>query len=93
METEQDSIRRFLDFAGYHQLFYDKWIKGYHFIFLGSEQYRQSNPYNYEDAYLSDEQLDWLRTKLKEGDRKRPTFIFLHQPLPDTVSGSFCLGK
>lgn len=89
-ETEQMSINRFLSFAGAPGVYYDKWVKGYHFLFLGSEHYRQSNPNNQENAYLSAQQLFWLTTKLNEDrDPHRPTFVFLHQPLPKTVSGSW----
>jgi Icc protein len=91
-ETEQDSINRFLQFTGENKVYYDQFVKGYHFIFLGSEQYRQSDPNNLEDAYLSQDQLDWLKDTLKKGaESDKPIFVFLHQPLPYTVSGtSFC---
>ncbi|MFC4971080.1 metallophosphoesterase family protein [Paenibacillus sp. GCM10023248] len=91
-ETEQASIHRFLQLTGEQQVYYDRNMKGYHFIFLGSEQYRQSNEANLEDAYLSPKQLDWLRTKLKEDvDAAKPVFVFLHQPLPYSVAGThFC---
>ncbi|MBP1965700.1 metallophosphoesterase family protein [Paenibacillus aceris] len=91
-ESEQASIHRFLQLSGEKQVYYDRKIQGYHFIFLGSEQYRQSNEANLEDAYLSQKQLDWLRTKLKEDvDAEKPVFVFLHQPLPYSVAGThFC---
>ncbi|MZQ81302.1 metallophosphoesterase [Paenibacillus sp. 5J-6] len=91
-ESEQASIHRFLQLTGEKQVYYDRSIKGYHFIFLGSEQYRQSNETNLEDAYLSQTQLDWLSAKLKEDvDATKPVFVFLHQPLPYTVAGThFC---
>lgn len=91
-ETEQASIHRFLQLTGEKQVYYDQLIKGYHFIFLGSEQYRQSNETNLEDAYLSQTQLEWLRSKLKEdADADKPVFVFLHQPFPNSVAGThFC---
>ncbi|TJY44622.1 metallophosphoesterase [Cohnella pontilimi] len=91
-ETEQDSINRFLQFAGEKKVYYDQFVKGYHFIFLGSEYYRQSDWNNLEDAYLSEEQLNWLKETLKKGaEDGKPIFVFLHQPIPYTVSGtSFC---
>ncbi|WP_313731609.1 metallophosphoesterase family protein [Cohnella nanjingensis] len=91
-ESDQDSINRFLNFTGENKVYHDAMVKGYHFIFLGSEQYRQTDPSNLEDAYLSDEQLDWLKKTLKKGaGSDKPIFVFLHQPLPYTVSGtSFC---
>ncbi|MEW9701733.1 metallophosphoesterase [Paenibacillus sp. SI8] len=91
-ETEQASIDRFLQLTGEQHIYYDRMIKGYHFIFLGSEQYRQSDEANLEDASLSQDQLNWLNATLKKGaDAKKPIFVFLHQPLPYTVAGThFC---
>lgn len=91
-ETEQASINRFLRFAGEREVYYDTKVKGYHFIFLGSERYRQSDPNNLEDAWLSPKQLGFLKASLKRGAADgKPIFVFLHQPLPYTVSGtSFC---
>ncbi|MFB6364361.1 metallophosphoesterase family protein [Paenibacillus elgii] len=91
-ETDQESISRFLSFSGENKVYYEKTIKGYHFIFLGSEQYRQSDPDHAEDAYLSPEQLEWLKQTLEKDARSnKPVFVFLHQPLPASVSGThFC---
>ncbi|MCP1307710.1 metallophosphoesterase family protein [Paenibacillus tyrfis] len=91
-ETEQASISRFLTFSGENKVYYEKTIKGYHFIFLGSERYRQSDQAHAEDAYLSPEQLEWLKQTLKkDAHTNKPVFVFLHQPLPATVSGThFC---
>ncbi|MBQ4108372.1 MAG: metallophosphoesterase [Clostridia bacterium] len=62
---------------------YDFWLNGYHYIFLGSDT--SSGLY----ANLSDETLEWLDQKLGEcRDSSRPTFVFLHQPMYNTVSGS-----
>jgi Icc protein len=90
-ETEQASIGRFLAFTGESNVYYSKQVQGYHFLFLGSEQYRQSNPDNAEDAYLSKTQLNWLRQSLQNAQdetKQKPIFVFLHQPLPNTVSGT-----
>ncbi|WP_442602165.1 metallophosphoesterase family protein [Paenibacillus sp. KN14-4R] len=94
-ETDQMSIARFLQFTGEKRVYQDRWIQGYHFIMLGSEKYRSTDESNLEDAYLSSEQLKWLEEKLKEKESKRtpmnqvhPIFVFLHQPLPDSVAGS-----
>lgn len=93
-ETEQASIERFLQLTGEQHVFYNREINGYTFLFLGMEHYRQSDPANLEDAYLSKEQLDWLQAKLRlraEADGEKPIFLFLHQPLPNTVAGTlFC---
>ncbi|TVY08903.1 hypothetical protein [Paenibacillus cremeus] len=58
-------------------------------MFLGSEQYKQSDPANNEDACLSPAQLSWLQEKLQESAAAHnPMFVFLHQPFQGTVSGS-----
>lgn len=91
-ETEQASIGRFLRFSGGKKVYGDRVVNGFRFIFLGSEQYRQSDPGNLEDAWLSAEQLQFLKASLRKGAAAgKPVFVFLHQPLPGTVSGtSFC---
>ena len=62
---------------------YDFWLNGYHYIFLGSDV--SSGLY----ATLNEETLLWLDEKLNEcRDESRPTFVFLHQPMYNTVSGS-----
>lgn len=88
-ETDRASIARFLSLTGEKSVYHAKVIKGHTFVFLGSEQYRQSNPSNLEDAYLSKKQLDWLeQTLTKAAQTRKPIFVFLHQPLPYTVSGT-----
>lgn len=78
--------RRFMDFeaaTGMKGVYHDHWIDGYHYIFLGTEQ---PHP---KDCEMSAEQLQWLELKLAEqAVPNRPIFLFLHQPLMDTVAGS-----
>lgn len=74
---------RFLTHTGMPGIYFDKWINGYHFIYLGSEADDK------DGAYISDSQLEWLKAKLAENASKdKPIFLFLHQPLEDTVSRS-----
>ncbi|MFD0616120.1 carbohydrate-binding protein [Paenibacillus sp. GCM10027629] len=74
---------RFLNKTKMPDIYFDKWINGYHFIYLGSEADDK------DGAYISDTQLEWLKAKLAEGASKdKPIFLFLHQPLEDTVSQS-----
>jgi 3',5'-cyclic AMP phosphodiesterase CpdA len=62
---------------------YDFWLGGYHFISLSTDE-----PDGL-DAIFHESTMDWLREKLDENrDPSRPTFLFLHQSLYDTVSGS-----
>ena len=62
---------------------YDFWLDGYHYVILGSDSPSGLN------ATFTEETLAWLDSTLAQ-DRKesRPTFVFLHQPLYNTVSGS-----
>ncbi|MEK8130987.1 metallophosphoesterase [Paenibacillus filicis] len=92
-ETDSASISRFLQFTGEKRVYNADTIGEHRFIFLGSEQYRQSDPDNEEDAYLSADQLAWLKKELSQASSSRkaaskPIFVFLHQPLPYTVAGS-----
>ncbi|MDR6120891.1 glucan-binding YG repeat protein [Bacillus sp. SLBN-46] len=92
--TDEMFIDRFITNTGMPGLYYDKWIEGvnskkYHFIVLGSEESKVTNPNNHDDAVLSDEQYQWLENTLSvETDPKKPIFVFLHQPIDDTVYGS-----
>jgi 3',5'-cyclic-AMP phosphodiesterase len=87
-ETEKASINRYLSLTGEDHVYYDKWVKGYHMIFLGSEGYRQSDPNNQEKAVLSGDQLAWLKKELAEqAQPNKPIFVFLHQPVVSTVQG------
>ena len=62
---------------------YDFWLGGYHFISLSTDEPNELN------AIFHQSTMDWLREKLDE-DRNtaRPTFLFLHQSMDNTVSGS-----
>lgn len=59
--------------------YYDRWISGYHFIVLNSENSPK------DTAWLSDTQLEWLEEKLTEKeDLSVPAFVIVHQALNDT---------
>lgn len=81
-ETDPQVIERFLDFAGRDKVYTDHYINGYHFIFLGSEKSRMSDPNIGDAAYLSEIQLTWLKAKISENlTPGKPVFVFLHQPV------------
>ena len=62
---------------------YDFWLGGYHFISLSTDEPNELN------AIFHESTMDWLREKLDEDrDPARPTFLFLHQSMYNTVSGS-----
>lgn len=82
-ELWERRMRRFAEGTGEAAPYHDHWIGGYRFIFLGSE-----SPHP-KDCDLSEAQLTWLRDRLaEEASPNQPIFIFLHQPVRDTVAGS-----
>ncbi|MFD0767592.1 fibronectin type III domain-containing protein [Bacillus sp. CGMCC 1.60114] len=82
--TNKTLTDRFVNKTGMPGVYYDKWIEGYHFISLGGEEMNE-NDY----AIISDAQYSWLEKTLPvQADPKKPIFVFLHQPIDDTVYGS-----
>ncbi|KZL90445.1 metallophosphoesterase family protein [Clostridium magnum] len=74
-------INRYLEFAGEEKVYHDTWVKGYHFISLGSED-GNSKTLDSIKAFISKEQQNWFKEKLTENYQKgKPIFVFLHQPL------------
>lgn len=62
---------------------YDFWLGGYHFIFLGGDVAAGLH------ASFNRHTMTWLKEKIEENrDPARPVFVFLHQSLSNTVSGS-----
>jgi Icc protein len=77
-------ISKFLSETGMTSPYHDHWIQDYHFIFLGTERGLELF------CDLSDVQLTWLDDKLSENaSLDKPIFLFVHQPLINTVGGSF----
>lgn len=69
-------------FFGEHPLYYDRWLSGYHFIFLSYEKEGSPCP-------IPEEELVWLRGKLAENAvPSRPIFLFCHGAVRGTVTGS-----
>lgn len=88
----QSFIHKYLEFSGEEKVYHDKWLNGYHFISLGSED-GNSETLNSISAFISDEQLNWFKEKLSENYQSgKPIFVFLHQPL-DNSSTNFSSGK
>lgn len=81
-EDVQLYVSRYLSFSGDEKVYHDKWINGYHFISIGSEQ-SNTPELGGVQAFVSEEQLKWLDEKLAEEYKPgKPIFVFLHQP-PD----------
>ena len=90
------TVRRFTEFTNtlnrmvgcdftIDALHYKTTVKGYTFLVLGSDRTE------FEEAYLSDAQLQWLDSELQAACGKgKPVFVTVHQPfklthgLPDT---------
>lgn len=86
-EYVQSLLNKYLEFSNNEKVYHDEWIKDYHFISLGSENNKAEN-INSTSAYISDEQINWLKEKLSENHKKgRPIFVFLHQPLYSNFFG------
>jgi 3',5'-cyclic AMP phosphodiesterase CpdA len=81
-------VKRYLKFAGVEKVYHDSWIKGYHFISMGSE-ICHTKELGSAQAFISDEQQQWLKEKLDEKYEKgKPIFVFLHQPLSINIVNS-----
>ncbi|MEH6944296.1 metallophosphoesterase [Bacillus sp. JJ722] len=79
-----DAQERFKEKTGMESIYYHKVIKGYHFIVLGTEDGKT-------EGTFSAKQIAWLDEQLKlanDDDRKKPIFVFHHQPIKGTIYGS-----
>ena len=65
---------------------YSQRINGYKVIVLGSDRTEM------EQAYISDEQLEWLDDEI-ETENGKPTFVILHQPLKNTHNEMAAFGS
>ena len=75
------AVELFKKYTKMESTYYSKTINNNKFIVLCSE-------YMVMPGSMSDKQLEWLENELKTVNQNDSTFIFLHQPLVDTVSGS-----
>ncbi len=78
-------LAKYPDGSFVNKMHFDYWQGGYHFIFLGTDAWPQNNTH----AVLNEATLNWLDAKLDENKESgKPKFLFLHQPLYNTVAGS-----
>jgi hypothetical protein len=84
-------LQKWINNTGHTTPYYDSYISGQHFIMMGSEDYSDlKDGYAHDYCDISETQFDWLRNKLAETkDKKQPIFLFLHQPMLNTVAGSY----
>ncbi|MGN0150337.1 MAG: metallophosphoesterase family protein, partial [Clostridia bacterium] len=90
-ETYTQQINRYLKYTNQFSdvqadsVYYAHKINGQYFIHLGSQS-QTENGY----ADLHQDQLDWLKGALKHADKEGVrAYVFIHQPLKNTVSGTF----
>ncbi|MET3288896.1 UNVERIFIED_CONTAM: hypothetical protein ABID98_001466 [Brevibacillus sp. OAP136] len=90
--TEEELFEHFYQFSGEESVYHKKEIKGYPFLFLGTEKYMKYHDSKmWDEVFMSDEQLEWLKENLehyKQKDKDKPIFVFSHHVLPDSISGS-----
>jgi len=88
LATDLNYRKLYFKFSGNTSVYHDTWIKGYHFISLGSESENLKGSNTPNAADLSESQLAWLRGKLKEKhEAGKPIFVFLHQHLKSSIVG------
>ena len=77
----ETAVELFKKHTGLENVYYSVEIQGNKFIVLGSDSIKG-------EGTMNDEQISWLKNELSNTNVYEPTFIFIHQPLYNTVSGS-----
>ncbi len=87
--TYEDTMNNFNDFSGNDNSYFYKEVDGYKFIFLATTELTATSATSHTKATLGEEQIAWLKSMLEEKAKDdQPIFIFLHQPLGNTVAGT-----
>lgn len=79
--TYDEEVARFINNFKTPGLYYAKELQNTKFLMLGSEVQSTAGG-------IGDAQLRWVEAELASTDPTKPVFLFLHQPLKDTVSGT-----
>lgn len=79
--TYEKQLDLFLKQTGMPGLYYACEFGGMKFIVLGSEEKEQG-------GVMYDGQIDWLEAELRAAGTEKPVFLFMHEPLIETVAGS-----
>ncbi len=75
-----EELTVFIQKTGMQGIYGDYWLNEHHFIYFGTESSGT------DGADISDAQVDWFKKTIAEKYTKgRPIFVFLHQPLTNTV--------
>lgn len=77
----EKQVNLFLDKTGMPGVYYAVEVNGIRNIILGSDTLSHLGT-------VGKDQQAWLKAELAKADPKEPVFIYLHQPLQDTVSGT-----
>ena len=72
----------FREYTGMPGVYYAVELAGAKFIVLGSDE-------QVGEGVMHETQLAWLEKELASAGKEKPVFLFVHQPLVETVSGSF----
>lgn len=68
------------DAASQHQLYFDQWVKGYHFLVINTEKDLK------DQAYISQKQLNWVeKTMAIDAKANKPIFLVAHQTFSGTA--------
>ena len=78
----EPAVKMYLEREGVESLQHDKWINGYHFIFLNADRYERDN------GYLSAQTITWLDETLSENEDGRPIFVMIHQPVNEVITAT-----
>ncbi len=84
--SDAEALARFRRAYGQTQVYSSHIFGGAHIVMLGDEQWKGA-PHDPDWAWLSSAQLRWFDQVLAR-HREKPTAVFLHQPMPNTVRGS-----
>jgi 3',5'-cyclic-AMP phosphodiesterase len=82
--TDEDAKHLFMHHFKLNSPYYDRYIHGYHLLFLAPEVHKSIRGIYPDAAWLSRTQLDWFRERLQKPSAG--TFVFLRQPLDQTVA-------
>ncbi len=81
-QTDEQSKKAFLEFFKLEKPYYEVEVNGHLILMMSQEVYQQTRTDVGEGAWYSDEQLNWLKSKLAANQPSRPVFVMIHQPLP-----------
>ncbi len=80
--TYTSQVEMFKKYTGMPGVHYSVELEGTKFIVLGSDE-------QVGEGVMHTSQLDWLENELASVGKEKPVYLFMHQPLVETVSGSF----